>query len=228
MTNRQRDMLPGTKAVLALCALMLCVICGGGYLTYHKSAAALRQSIDQHQSQELLLVKILAEQAIASLVENMESWAKQPVMVRILDDDIDHEIADLLETITEQFKLVEELSCVAASGRIIASTNTPLVGRSLRAVSQLREESWRGIRCAIVHTEDDVIVNVPIFREFDEREFLGMLRGRVVPGTFLPFNPHWWVGLVAVAPQRVIVQKGALLFERIDLAASEETYASVG
>ncbi len=227
MIDRRRNDVPRIRSLLTLCGLMLFVIFGGSYLTYRHNATAIRQSAEKRLTREVLDAKTGVEHAIASLLSDMESWALQPVMVSILDDDIDHEIAQLLDVIIEQDDFLREVSCITASGEVLATTSTSQTGKSVDGIAQLRERFEDGIRCEIVEADNEAIVTVPVFWQFDERELIGLLRARVAYRAFLLHEPDWWEGLATVSG-RVIAQRGATLSERISLASSDETYPGFG
>ncbi len=227
MIDRRRNDELRIRPLLTLCGLMLCVIFGGSYLTYRQNATAIWQSAEKRLTRDLLVAKAGVEHAIASLLNDMESWARQPVMVSILNDDIDHEIAQFLDVIREQNHFLQEVSCITASGEVLVTTKTSRTGKSVDSISQLREKFEDGILCEIVEADNEAIVTVPIFWQFDERELIGLLRVRVAYRAFLPHKPDWWDGL-ATASGRVIAQRGATLPEHTDLTVSDEVLPGVG
>ena len=213
------------KPVLPLCLLMLVVVSGASFLTYRQGAQALREKVEEHMLHQVSSVKASTEQAIATLIEDMESWAAQPVMVRILDGDADNEIADLLDNIAERLEVVQGLACVTAAGEVLASTDAARMKTSLPA--EALEEIRGGRRAAIKAVGEKVVVTVPIFWQFDEREFLGVLQATVMPEAFLVGAPDWWAGLAS--PSGVVIEhRGPALPPQLDLDSAEEMYPDVG
>ncbi|MFQ5412732.1 MAG: hypothetical protein ACE5EC_10565, partial [Phycisphaerae bacterium] len=222
-----RQMPSGITAILILCALMLVVIFGASYLIYHKGAEALRAEVRDHQEREVTVARIGTQATISALIENMELWARQPVMVELLDEDVDHEIAELLETTVKRFSFLEELSCINPDGRVVVSTRTARVREQLEPPRGVLIRIDGGLRAYVKEADGHIILDVPIFWTFDERECLGILRAVTTADAFLISKPHWWVGLTT-ADGQMLAQRGPKLPKQINLNAWEEDYAGVG
>ncbi len=225
---RPRDPLPGMKPLLGLCAALLSVILGAGYLVYRQSAESIRQSADEHQEREVAFLKASVEDSISSLVDDMESWARQPVMAEILANDVNNEIEGFLEAVAERSTSLREISCVTADGKILTSSSVALAGTIIKYAETRRGMFEKGKqRGTIEPAGDTFIVTVPIFVEFDEKEFLGTLRGALASNAFLKINPDWWAGL-ADASGRLIAQLGPELPDRINLHVNEQECLGMG
>ncbi|MFQ5501113.1 MAG: ATP-binding protein [Phycisphaerae bacterium] len=217
----------GIIAILILCAMMLAVIFGASYLIYHKGAEALRAEARAHQEREVTIVRIGTQSIISALIENMELWARQPVMVELLDEDVDHEIAELLETTEKRFTFLEELSGIDPSGRVVVSTHTAHVGMRFEPPQAELTAIKGGLRAYIKESGDRVTLDVPIFWTFDERECLGTLRATLTADAFLMSKPDWWAGLTT-ATGRMLAQKGPTLPDHIDLSVWDEFFPGLG
>ena len=79
---------------LALGILAIMLLAGG--VVYWQGRAMLVARIDEQIVDEANHSGSLLEQAMGEAFARVESLAAQPVMARILDDDEDHEIAELL------------------------------------------------------------------------------------------------------------------------------------
>ncbi len=227
MPSTVRKMPSGITAILILCAMMLAVIFGASYFIYRQGAEALLAEARDHQEREVTIARIGTQSTISALIENMELWARQPVMVELLDEDVDHEIAELLETTEKRFTFLEELSGIDPSGRVVVSTHTARVGKQLEPPQTELTAIRGGLRAYIKESGDRVTLEVPIFWTFDERECLGTLRATLTADAFLMSKPDWWVGLTT-ATGRMLAQRGPTLPDPIDLSVWDEYYPGLG
>ncbi len=224
MIRAERTTHSDIKGILLLCGLMLTVVSGASYLIYHEGAKRLRFGAEKHQWHETSIAKAGTEGAIRSLIENMELWARQPMMIELLDGDVDHEITDLLETTQQKTASYIELYCINPEGKVLVSTNTDMVNTQLDPPSAALTKLRGGLRAEIRQIDNIVIVEVPIFWQFDERECLGVLRAKVDIDGILVQQLDWWVGMTT-ASGRVLAQHGEFNPEVIDLSSKEQPFA---
>ncbi|MFQ5501112.1 MAG: ATP-binding protein [Phycisphaerae bacterium] len=227
MTRAAKTTYADIKRVLILCVLILTVVSGASFLIYHEGAKRLRVGAEIHQRHETSIARAGTEGMIRSLIENMELLARQPMMIELLDGDVDHEITDLLETTHEKNASYAELCCISPEGKVLVSTNTDQVNEQFDPPSAALTKLRGGLRAEIRQIEKNVIVEVPIFWQFDERECLGVLRAKVDIDGFLVQQLDWWVALTT-ASGRVLAHRGGFNPEMIDLDSKEQPYADNG
>ncbi|MFQ5589817.1 MAG: response regulator [Phycisphaerae bacterium] len=227
MIEAQDEDVPKLRLMIILCASMLLVIGGADHLIYTRSRTMAWQEINRRLTRELLVARTAAEQAVASLVNSLESWAAHPEMVRILDDDIDNDIAKLFEALKRKHDFLNRISCLTASGKVLVSTDASRIGESVYPAARLQSYFAGGIRCEIVGRDNTMVLTAPIIRQFDKRELIGALYARVDYDVLLPGEPDWWTGLTS-ATGRVLAQTGATLLDTTDLTALEEEIPSAG
>ena len=132
MTNGRRDSkLRTLSATPLLCGLILVITSSAGLMTYRFGRDSLLESIEEQLIQKLRHARGSTEGTLLRLVENMESWARQPVMARVLDADPDHDIAELADTLVLGSSIFRELTCSDTLGQIVASSNTEWLGKRM-------------------------------------------------------------------------------------------------
>ncbi|MFQ5600068.1 MAG: response regulator [Candidatus Krumholzibacteriia bacterium] len=221
------DRLRGIGPVLVLCALILGVASAASFLNYRQTARVLRERANQSMAQEVASVKAGTDQAVSTWFQNMVSWAAHPVMIQIVEQDVDHQIEDLLDAITDQYGDLKDLACFTASGKLLAWAGTPRADFPLDVDAELLEAFRHGRRAAMELTGDEVAVSVPIFWVFDEREILGVLRATLPPAAFLVSRGSWWTGL-ATETGRVLEQRGPELPGHVSLDVEQDEVPDVG
>jgi signal transduction histidine kinase/ActR/RegA family two-component response regulator len=212
------------RSQVLLCGLILSIIGGAGFMTYRQGRATLLANIETRLAEQSRHANLSVERLISALIENLESWAGQPVMARILDNDPDHEIAELLNVLVQQASNISELTCCNASGMLIASTDP---ARRCGSTEMERQGFRNGTRYLIAPAGEVVRAVVPIFIEFDRREFVGTLEALVRPAGLLPGPAHGWVGLTSTSGE-VIAQRGPVFPRHLALGASYHVHPQAG
>lgn len=221
--GKGRGALPGNRSVLVLCLLILAVVFVASLVTYQQGARALHERAEQQLVHGASSLQTSTEQAISALIETMEMWAAQPAVVRILDGDPDFEVANLVDILVERFRFLKELSCFTAAGELLASSGPLRANQPVALSPEALEGFRRGRRAMVARAGENVVVTVPIFWQFDNREFLGVFRATVTPNVFLVSKPGWWAGL-ATSSGQVIAQRGPALPQQLDLDDPDEVY----
>ncbi len=201
-----------------LCAAILGIIGVSSAAIFWGGRAALVEGIELQITTESVFVKSSVEEKLSGLIGRLESLAAQPVMARILDDDEDHDIAELLTAVVEQQGGWVELTCVDLDGNVIASSNM----RRTEVSSWPKGAADEGAtRYAITRVGDDEHISVPVIQQFDEPEQIGRLEAIVHRALFLEGLTVWWVGLTGESGE-LLAQRGPT--QAIDLTDGAESF----
>jgi signal transduction histidine kinase/CheY-like chemotaxis protein len=203
---------PFGRPMAVLYGVILAVVGGASWIVYRGGADALRQRGSNHLDYQLSNARAAVEGTLEGVTGDLELLARQPVMLRILDNDVDNEIAGLLVAAARRSDHLREVECVSASGLVVASDGSARTGQLRPLPADLIERFLQGQRAELTPAEGALLVTVPVLWSFDRTELLGVLRARFEPLAFLPLLPAPWVGLVGESG-KLFVQRGPLLAE---------------
>ncbi len=216
---------PGLRPVVVLCVVVTAVIAGAATYLYQQTAQTLRTRADDQMTIELTVAKAGAERSIEALLEDLEALSNQPAVLRILDDDPDHEITQLLDGALRQNPLWMQMTMTDASGSLVASTGdnaslqTPKTCE-LNGASQTAQGAFR-------QAGQDIVVALPILWTFDTAENLGTLCATVASSAVFATQPGWWAGLID-ASGRIVHQTGTETLAQVSLNASDVDIPTLG
>jgi signal transduction histidine kinase/ActR/RegA family two-component response regulator len=165
-----------------------------GAVVYWQGRAVLVTRVEEQILNEAKYMASLLEQSTAEAIARVRSLAGQPVMARILDDDEDHEIAELLAVAVNQSRAITELTCFGINGRAIASTNVARL--SANAVSPV-EKTPDGLRYVLTQEPSEERILLPIVQQFDEIEQIGHMMAVIDRRALMDELNAWWIGLVS-------------------------------
>lgn len=209
----------GGSVPLGLLSLILFIVIGANYFVYRYARQGLLEQIVAHAYMELSDHADIVENLIAVRVRRVQSWAQQPVMARVLDDDADHEIAELLDMSVRLDSSVRELTCTNRDGTVVASTNPPMLGTTVPSHAGLMKPFENGLGYQIAIQEREVIFTAPLLAEFDRMEVVGVLRMVIPAAELLPVEPVLWTGLVSASGD-ILAEHGVSLGSRLPLEAA--------
>src|ERR1700712_55485 len=109
------------KGVMLLCALIIATVVVPVLVIFRQGSATLRRAADDQMELRLASAKESTEAAMSELLQRLEGLAVQPVMVRILDRDVDHEIDGSLRASVGGQQRLKRVAIMNASGLLIAS-----------------------------------------------------------------------------------------------------------
>jgi len=141
------------------------------------------------------------------MIEDFEILASQPVMIRILDGDLDNEIADLLQTVKSSRKEIEDIACRNPEGAFVASTHLLDLAEIQRTAGEASMAIPAGTRARIELLGPTTRIVVPVDWEFDRLERLGTLTITLETDSLLPPILEPWSALVASGGE-ILVQRG--------------------
>ncbi|MEW6741455.1 MAG: response regulator [Planctomycetota bacterium] len=225
-SNRPRDGAP-VRSTLLLCLAITTLTCTVAYLVYQKSASALRTSAADRMARELNHLEVFVSDTLADLVKEHEMWAAQPVMVELLDEDIDHRIASCLDTIVSQRDAVQSIACYSVGGKLLAwAGNRAEPPR--RELDRATIERYRGQSRALIEMADTGLqVTVPIKRQFDQVELLGFLHSSLAVDSLVPHTAEYWSGLIS-PPGEVVVQRGQSVATEFKVGEGSRDHPTLG
>ncbi len=199
------------------------MIAAGAVVFWH-GRSVLVARIDEQIVNEASHKGSLLEQAVAEAVALVESLAAQPLMGRILDDDEDHEIAELLAVAVEQSSAITELTCFNSYGKAIAFTNlTKLSAIEKSPIKKMPD----GLRYVLSHTSGEERIIVPVVRQFDEREQIGQLIAVIDRHALLDELDVWWAGLISESGE-VLVDVGQPQLQQLPAGANQYIHPDLG
>ncbi len=194
-----RDDAPQTRAegnrarlrrVWLVLAAIAAVVAAASALIYRAGVDVFEREAKARVDWEFGSTKRETEQALERLVSNLELWARQPAMLRIVDRDADDDIGQLLAQARSGFPFLRSARCVDAQGRVIASTeHQPSTAVSDLVLANAQRFS-NGLRGTIARVGDDFEVAIPVIWHFDQAEFLGALEARIDPSGLLANHPN--------------------------------------
>ncbi|MFQ5462658.1 MAG: response regulator [Phycisphaerae bacterium] len=206
------------KGTAFLCAAILGIIVLSSGAIFWGGRSALVARIEQQITAESLYAKSSVEQKLSVLIDRLESLAAQPVMARILDNDEDHDIAELLAAVLQQHGGLVELTCFDMNGSVIASSN-------MQRITSTKKDMGSGDRGAARYTMtrfgSEERISVPVIQQFDEPEQIGRLEAIVHRELFLEGLTVWWAGLAGESGE-LLAQRG--LRQAVDLTKDVKQY----
>ena len=220
-------LLPDFKATLGLCVLIVSIVSIGVLFAFKNGARALEATVAEQMSLRLAHVKQGAEGSISSLLKELEALAHQPAMLRIFDRDADFEIAELLRTTRRDGHTWKRIVVTDAKGELIASAGA--AGGDLqfhRSTSPLNAAP-ADQRATISPLGREITIAIPIVRQFDRREFLGVLYAIVDATAVLTREAGWWNGLLDNSGN-VLHQNGFTLPSRLELNRGDVVDSAAG
>ena len=202
-----------------LYGLVVVVVLIAGAFIYGQGSRALRRSAEHQLSLQLSSIRRGAEHAALALVQDMESVAGQPAMVRIVDRDTDFEIAALLKASVGVRSRFERLIVIDTNGTLVAAAGNPQAGSDLQHVTE-RFKTGRERRAVIRWSQNAFLIAVPVLWQFDRQELLGTLVGVVQPKVLMEAPAGWWSGLLSASGD-VLEQRGFPMPSRLPLDQAE-------
>ncbi len=188
----------GRRHLPALCLAVAAVFLAAGLLV-HRAAQDLLEKAEEQLALELRNLRTTTEWNLMNVVDDLEILASQPVMIRVLDADLDSEIARALQNSARTSAHFVEIDCLDVEGRIVASTLAKRVGSS----APVSAASLRGARAVFERTSGTLEVEVPIDWQFDREERIGTLHARLREAALLPVHSIEWVALTDARGQLV-------------------------
>ncbi|MDQ7088046.1 MAG: hypothetical protein Q9Q13_09410 [Acidobacteriota bacterium] len=225
---RRRDgSLPGLGPVILLCVLILAIVTTATYLIYQQSAVILRQRAERQLERELRAARNTTRRAITSLVDDLQMLARQPGMIRILDLDVDRQIADLLDTALRRSPYVIDLTCRRLDGQLIAwSGSLDQPAETTKSDTDPCSASEAVLQPA-APPGHNIRLTIPVSWVFDRRERIGCLQATVSMDAFLEVEEQWWVAL-ADSSGKLVVQHGPDLGREVPLGDNILTHPDHG
>ena len=196
-------------------------------LLYFQASKILSNQVEQQLFQHAWNNKQRSEQAITTTIETLEMLAQQPAMNSILDRDADHEISRLLDSVLEDTDKFDLISCTTPQGDLIAFSGPILDAEHVEVTDQQIDRLEQGQRALVEQGPGLAYVTVPIYREFDEREMLGVLRVSVKYSAWLPDTRGFWTGLVD-SDGTSLYQLGARLPSKLEPGVREIEMPDLG
>jgi signal transduction histidine kinase/ActR/RegA family two-component response regulator len=199
---------------------------GRSFARAYQGSAALKRSADDQMDVRLVDVKRDTEETVSALLRRLEWLTEEPVMLRILDHDVDLEIAGALREVVDARHLFMRVLVMNTSGSLIASAGE-LEGEVDFNVLKTLNAAGVDKRAVFFMTGSGLGVVMPIVRRFDTVEMIGVLFAIIDKQEVLTSPAGWWAGLLD-ASGRVIDQHGITLGTRIDVARNDVTYPGAG
>ncbi|NOT30581.1 MAG: response regulator [Planctomycetes bacterium] len=185
----------------ALCAGVAAVFLAAGLLVQN-AAQDLFERAEEQLALELRSLRTATEWNLMNVVDDLEILASQPVMIRVLDEDADSEIARALQNAVRTSEHFGEIECRNAEGRVVASTQSPRVGAQAEPPAAPTDT-----RAAFTRRSGVLEVTVPVDWRFDREERIGTLHARVREDTLLPAHDIEWVSLTDERA-RIVTERG--------------------
>ncbi|MFQ5461534.1 MAG: ATP-binding protein [Phycisphaerae bacterium] len=212
------------KGTALLCTSILAIIVLASAAIFHSGRSALAGHIEQQLAAESLYAKSAVEEKLSGLIERLELLAAQPVMTRILDNDEDHEIAELLAAVLQQHQGIIELTCFDKDGNVVASSNAQ---RTSTCASHGSQEDPNAKRYTMARIGIEEHISVPVTKRFDALEQIGRLEAIVHRGLFLHGLTAWWVGLTDETGA-VLAQHGSQRVTNLGGGAADYVHPTYG
>jgi signal transduction histidine kinase/DNA-binding response OmpR family regulator len=175
----------------------------------------------------LLAVKQSTEGSVSALLRKLEALTAQPVMLRILDRDVDFEIAAALRAAVDERHLLNRVVVMNVDGVLIASTGQADAEIDFQRVTRALNSAGGNTRAMVFLTGTQLGVVMPISWRFDQPEVIGVLVAIVEPDDLLADADVWWAGLLD-GSGTVVSQNGIVLGTRIDVLHTDVTYEGIG
>ena len=214
------------KGILTLCGLVVTIVLVAIAVIFRQGSAALKQSADNQMEHRLGSVQQSTEETVSALLQRLEWLAAQPVMLRILDRDVDFEIAGALQTVVDAQHLIKRVLIMNAGGALIAAAGEVEGDVDFGALAKLTA-AGADKRAVFFKTGPDLGVVIPITWHFDQVERIGVLLAIIEEHEILTTPDGWWAGLLD-ASGNVIDQHGVALGNRIDTNRTDVTYQGAG
>jgi signal transduction histidine kinase/DNA-binding response OmpR family regulator len=173
-------LLSGARARQILCVAVVSVVAGASVSSYRRGRVALEREVDAQLRYELSASVSATQRALEEIVASLELWAHQPVMLRIIDQDPDGEIAVLLKSGMRRLGAARELSCIDHEGRVVASTNQDRVGQEVALSRAFATGGAKGPR-GVIEPGREPRICVPVAVQFDQLERIGVIEARLDP-----------------------------------------------
>jgi two-component system, sensor histidine kinase and response regulator len=215
------------KGVLLLCGVVVLIVVGAVFVIFRQGSATLRRSADAQIGLRLTSVEQGTESAVSDLINQLDALAAQPVMVRILDRDVDHEIDASLRAAVGGRHLLKRVVVLNASGLLIASAGQVEGAVASRDPMAALKAGGPDTRAVIVLDGTHLGVVMPITWSFDAPEVIGVLCAVIDAHDVLTGPPSWWLGLLDDSG-RVMDHHGAALGPRVDLGRTDVIYPDIG
>lgn len=217
----------GLTGLVGLCLLILLVVTVLGGVMYWRGAAPLHEASNDHVDREIEVARTITQRAIQAQLVNLELFTRHPAMIRILDDDIDFEIEELIGLLIEEFDTLVQLRCITADGEVLRISGDTTTKDAAATGADYRAMFSGDRRAEIRRHEQNLIVTVPIIWEFDEPELLGVLEATVRLERLLAKDQSWWIGLTE-PNGKLVVQLGEERLGRIDPGALRTEFPLMG
>ncbi len=169
------------RYLLGLCVFVCGVFLVAGQIVY-RSVETLEEKAEEQFAAELLNVERAVGRHLAEAMHDLEAVAAQPVMLGVLDEDLDNEVASSLKSARDSSSALLEIDCFDAAGKLVTST----VVERLERPAASPFSPFEGLRGRWSFAEKAVSVAVPIEWSFDEVERIGYLRAEVDRAALLP------------------------------------------
>ena len=216
--TRRRKQAARARSLSVLAGLLVPitgVLIGASWLLYQSAAGAIRERATAQFENRLALATAAVEGGFAEVIEDFEALTSQPVMIRILDGDLDNEIGDLLGTVAKSRHGITDLTCRDADGALVATTRvidpSALDERAVSAGAALPD----GVRARVQSLGATTEVVVPVTWVFDAPERIGTLEVTLETDALLPPLLEPWSALVGPHGE-ALVQRGEI--ERTSVA----------
>ena len=184
------------RSLVLLCTLIVIVVSAACYFTYWKGAEALRERGEWQFGYKLETLCSESEDTLSEWISELELWAKQPSMIRILDQDVDNEIGESLSAAAQRSEHLRALACFDTEGHGIAfARSRESSSHHAPLDEEIQKRYLQGQRGEVRLTDDAISLRVPVFLEFGERRVIGSLEALLDARALLPRDPLVWVAL---------------------------------
>ena len=201
--------------LLPFLGVITLVVVGTGIAIFRGGADALRQRALEQFTYEASVVGSSASDTVDRLLDHLDAVAANPSMLRVLDQDIDNEIADLLSATREQLGILTEISCVDAQGAVVASTRVVLPGETSEAFTAAATAFDQGARATLELDGSLATLKLPVWLDIGSPELVGVLCARGHVEELLPPTRAAWAAL-ADGHGKLLVQHGPQIPDPLD------------
>jgi PAS domain S-box-containing protein len=125
-----------TKLTVIIVGFVLIPLAFLGSHIYHVANVSLQERIGQSLRVQASAMVEQIDRMLFERYRNVQGWAEEDMMIGIVNDDADKRISGFLTTLKKQYGLYEDIVAADNSGKIAASSNPNLIGKSVS------EELW--------------------------------------------------------------------------------------